>query len=212
MTGFLRQCGSLIRTVAFHAFSFSDTEKWERYDFPSQWEFRLRHISARIPAAAAVFEFGAGPVGLRPYLHPSCTLTSSDLVPRNPGMMTLDLNRRPLPALLGIRTEIAVLAGVLEYVSDVGSVAAWLAKHFVTCIATYETAQSARGLNRMREVIGRTHAGWVNHFSEREFIDLFCNAGFTLLEQTIWGGVDPETVFVFRKADDGIAGRNQDLF
>lgn len=97
MTGLLSQCAKLARTAVFHALRTSDRSKWERYEFSDQWKFRLQRIAEIIPSGSDVFEFGAGPVGLEPFLNPSCRLTSSDIVERKPGMMTIDLNRHPLP-------------------------------------------------------------------------------------------------------------------
>src|ERR1700739_5017678 len=91
----------LARTALLHILHVSDRKKWTRYQFPSEWEMRLKQIAEIVPPGSHVYEFGAGPVGLCPYLDSSCTLVSSDFVEHRPGIKILDLNRRPLPSIEG---------------------------------------------------------------------------------------------------------------
>lgn len=193
------QWAKLARTGLLHALQVSDQKKWKDYQFPTEWEMRLKRIAEILPAGSQVFEFGAGPVGLGEYLDPSCKLTSTDLVEHLPGMKILDLNRRPLPDLGGDRSRIAVFPGVLEYVSDLASLSIWVARHFEMCVASYECAEPQEGIfGRARETVGRTHLGWVNHYTEAELKALFAAAGFQLTGQTTWGTDDPGQIFVFR--------------
>lgn len=92
-----------------------------------------------------------------------------------------------------------MFSGVLEYVSDVRSLIPWIASHFKTCIVTYECAQPRTGiLGRMREKLGRGQLGWVNHFTESEFMALFAAGGFQVTDRATWGDDDPGQIFVFR--------------
>jgi hypothetical protein len=189
---------SLARTVGFHLVARTDLEKWKGYTFPREWAARSKRIVELIPLGSHVFEYGAGPAGLRAYLHPSCTLISSDLVERSAGMMIIDLNRRPLPEPGGMQPRIAVFGGVLEYLSDLPSLMPWLANHFATCIASYECARVRTTLfDGLREIVHRTRVGWLNHYTEAEFKSLFANAGFKLVDRTTWGVDDPGLIFVF---------------
>jgi hypothetical protein len=207
MRGLAANCAKMVRTLTFHAAQQSDHAKWRTYDFPAEWNLRSKRIAELVPHGSRVFEFGAGPVGLKPYLHPSCKLTSSDIVEHGPETKIIDLNRRPLPPLAEAQSQIAVFAGVLEYVSDVPSMVPWVAKHFELCVASYECAQPEPGfLGRIRESLSRTRMGWVNHFTETELKEIFAAVDFQFEEKLTWGTDDPGKIFVFAKRDPrGIA-------
>ncbi len=198
--GQLSRYARLARTTAMHALRLTDRDKWTDYAFPPEWTMRLKRIGQLVPEGSNVFEFGAGPVGLRPYLPPGCRLVSSDAVQHNPELTIIDLNRRPLPDLEDAPNHVAILAGVLEYISDVPSLLSWAGKHFALCIASYECAKSApRVPGRTQELLDRTHMGWVNHYAETELLSLFATAGFDLVQRTSWGAEDdPGYLFVFR--------------
>ncbi len=199
MRDMFAQSAKMVYTLVLHSLKVSDHGKWEKYTFPTEWELRSRRIAEIVPHGSHVFEFGAGPVGLKPYLHPSCELTSSDIVEHRPGMRIIDLNRRPLPSFGNSQPQIAVFAGVLEYVSDVRSMLPWIAKHFQVCVASYECVHPKPGiLGGIRELLDRTRMGWVNHFTEAEFKAIFATVGFQVSEQTTWGTDDPGEIFVFR--------------
>lgn len=200
MKGHLAKSARVVRTLALHALGVSDRARWRNYEFPSEWSLRSKRIAEIVPRDSHVFEFGAGPGGLRQYLHPSCSLTSSDIVKYRPEIRIIDLNRRPLPSLDEAQPQIGVFSGVLEYVSDVPSIMPWIANHFEICIASYECAQPKPGtLGGIRESLGRTRMGWVNHFTEAEFKALFAAVGFQLAEQMTWGVDDPGEIFVFAR-------------
>ena len=200
MKRLLAQSAWVVRTLALDAIHVSDRAKWRAYEFPSEWSLRSKRIAEIVPHDSHVFEFGAGPVGLRQYLHPSCSLTSSDIIKHCPETRIIDLNRRPLPSLDEAQSQVGVFSGVLEYVSDLPSIMPWIASHFEICIASYECAQPRSGiLRRIRESLNRTRIGWVNHFTEPEFKALFAAVGFQLTEQITWGVDDPGQIFVFAR-------------
>ena len=201
-----KRCAQLLRTLVLGALRKTDLNKWEKFQFPKEWTIRSQRIAELVPRESWVFEFGAGDSNLSALLDPSCTLVSSDLIARRPGMVVLDLNRRPLPQLNGVAPRIAVFAGVLEYVSDVPTVLRWVANQFDMCIASYECAALRSDLfGRLREKFGRAHHGWVNHFTESELKALFDEVGFCLVEQTKFGGNDPGQIFVFHAGEKNMA-------
>ena len=178
-----------------------DLARWTdatRYD---DWEERSRLIAQRIRPGAKVIEFGAGNRLLERHLDPSCTYVPSDLVSRGPGTIVFNLNKRPLPDLTSCRFDIAVFAGVLEYVSDLRSFTRWLAKQVPVVIASYEVAHAEGGaLRRLRESVSRLGAGWVNSYSERQLIALFTRAGLPLKEAVVWHSADgDEPIFHFSR-------------
>jgi hypothetical protein len=190
-----------LRALAHKLVRRSDIAKWTEYKFEPEWALRSQRIAEFVPHGSHVFEFGAGASELRTYLHPSCSLISSDIVERTPGMMVLDLNRRPLPPLGGSPPRVAVFGGVLEYLFDVPAVLSWTAQYFERCIASYECAQPRSCFSgRVREVLGRAGYGWINHYTEAELIARFAEAGFQLADQSIWGTDDPGQIFVFQRS------------
>jgi len=196
-----------LRSLAHKMLRRSDIAKWTAYKFEPEWALRSQRIAELVPNGSCVYEFGAGASELRNCLHPSCTLTSSDIVERSPGMMVLDLNQRPLPPISGAQPRVAVFGGVLEYLFDVPSVLSWTAQYFELCIASYECAQRHPDfLGRVREVVGRAGYGWINHYTETELMARFAEAGFKLAEQSIWGTDDPGKIFVFQRV---ASGRNE---
>jgi hypothetical protein len=125
-------------------------------------------------------------------LPKDCAHLATDLVPRGPGSMVIDLNAALLPPLGGQDT--AVLCGVLEYLRDLPAVARWLARQGVGCvIASYNPALSTPGgPARAVEWLRRAQRGWVNAYDEHELLAAFAAAGFELELRRIWHAADGE--------------------
>jgi hypothetical protein len=125
----------------------------------------------------------------------------SDLVSRGPETLVCDLNARPLPDTAAIEADVAVFAGVLEYVVRLDQIPRWLAAYLPACIASYECARTARGdTGRLAEVAERAAIGWLNTYDEQDLLALFADAGFSCENKVIWhtpGGDEP--IFVFRR-------------
>jgi hypothetical protein len=94
-----------------------------------------------------------------------------------------------------------VFAGVIEYIADLHSFVAWLAQQVSTCIASYECAHTRpQSVDRVRETIRRTGAGWVNTFREDEFVEIFRSAAFRAVDARDWHTPNgSERIFVFRR-------------
>jgi hypothetical protein len=183
-----RTFGLAVRTVKCRLFGQTDISRWHDLSrFEEEWEQRTQLIARFIPRSSRVIEFGAGNCRLRRYLHPSSFYIPSDLVTRGDDTLVLDLNRRPLPDLSHLRADVAVFAGVWEYVADLPSFLPWLAGQFPECIASYECAHTSCGtLRRLSETASRFRAGWVNTYSRKELISLFSASGFFLTDSDIW--------------------------
>ena len=126
-----------------------------------------------VPKRTRVIEFGAGTRPLERCLDPSCTYVASDLVERGPDTFVCDLNRRPLPDLSRLRPDVAVFAGVLEYVRDVPSVVAWLSGHVRYCVVSYAVARPAGLVRALAAGARRTYYGYMNSYSEAELVAVF---------------------------------------
>ncbi len=122
--------------------------------------------------------------------------------------IVLDLNSRPLPNLRHLKLDVAVFAGVLEYISDLDSVVRWLSFQVAMCVASYGCAHTRpRTIGRFKETIRRTGAvwpglrngaGWINTFTEDALVQTFSAEGFILTETHVWHvGESSERIFVF---------------
>ena len=132
-------------------------------------------------------------------LPPGCVYIPSDLVGRGPDTLVVDLDERPLPDLAPHHPDVAVFAGVLEYLGHLRDVPTWLAREVTTCIASYECATSrARTVGRVREALRRYRNGWITTYSEDELVALFESAGWRCDERLTWSTPDGhERIFVF---------------
>ena len=168
-------------------FGKADLSRWADASRFREWEERTSLIAGMVPAGTKIIEFGAGSRRLEQLLDPTCVYVPSDLVSRGPGTIVLDLNTRPLPDLTRSGFDVAVLAGVLEYVSNLRSFVPWLSRQAPTVIASYETARSnGRTWGRLGEAVKRAGSGWVNTYSEKELIRLFADAGLSLKSYVDW--------------------------
>jgi|HubBroStandDraft_1064217.scaffolds.fasta_scaffold41061_2 hypothetical protein len=197
-----RRCIRSTATLLRKALHKADKGRWMRADsFCPEWEERARTIARLVPKGARVIEFGAGLRQLQSYLDPSCTYVASDLISRGQDTLVLDLERRPLPELPAERFDVAIFAGVLEYVSDVPRVVSWISKYVTTCLLSYECAPASGGYGRLRQRWYRAELGWVNSHTEEEIKKLFTTNGFVCVLQTLWGAPpDSEPIFMFSRA------------
>jgi hypothetical protein len=197
--------GLMLRTLRCRLLGIPDIARWRNTEAFDDWKDRTLLIAQLVPRGTRVIEFGAGKRNLESHLDSRCTYIPSDLVSRGPNTLVLDLNTRPLPDLRELKLDVAVLAGVIEYISAPRSFVAWLAQQVKTCIASYECARTRpKTLGRVRETVRRTGAGWVSTLTEGELTEIFCSAGFTLTETRDWHTMaGSERIFVFRSS--GIA-------
>ena len=193
--------GVTVRTLRCRLFGTTDISRWRNAEmFPDDWEERTRLIAQLVPKGTRIIEFGAGRRNLESQIDPSCTYIPCDIVSRGENTLILDLNAKPLPDLRHLRPDVAIFAGVIEYISDLKSILTWLSQQVTTCIISYECAktQSWR-LARLMETIRRTGAGWVKTFSEEELVEIFRSGGFAPTERKDWRTLDgDERIFVFR--------------
>jgi Methyltransferase domain len=197
-----RDVGLFLRTLRCRFMGTSDLERWKDLsNHDGSWTERSRIIAGLIEAGSTVIEFGVGHRTIEAYLKPGCRYVPSDLVSRGDDTLVCDLNQRPLPDLRALRLDVAVFAGVLEYIADLPSLLPWLAQSVVSCVASYECARSRpRTMQRLEERFSRVWCGWVNTYDEEELVGLFQAAGFRLRERALWETPDGnEPVFAFER-------------
>jgi hypothetical protein len=172
---------------------------YKRWTDPSKleiwWESRTENIARLVPTGALVIEFGAGRRQLEKYLDPRCSYVASDLTDRGPGTIICDLNQRPLPDLRHVGADAAVFGGVLEYIHDLDSLVAWLSDQVSSCVASYEcVAPAPGGLVALRRKLRRLYYGYMNSYTEEEFVRLFSRRGLVCAEKVTW---DNQEIFRF---------------
>jgi hypothetical protein len=154
--------------------------------FCPEWIERSRIIARLIPKGSRVLEFGAGLSKLPSGLDHSCTYAASDLIGRSKDTWILDLEKRPLPALPDDRFDVAVFAGVLEYLSDVPGVISWISQYVTRCISSYECAPAGGHIcGHLKRMWNRASLGWVNAYTEEELKTIFAHAGFLCDTQSL---------------------------
>jgi len=183
------------KMALFRSIGRSDYARWTDPDnLDSWWEPRTRKLAAMVPKGSRVIEFGAGSRPLERCLDASCTYLASDLVERGPDTFVCDLNQRPLPDLAPLRPDVALFAGVLEYVRDVPEVVAWLAGHVRHCAVSYAVARPAGPVRALTSGARRTYYGYMNAYSETELVAVFARSGFACLRTDSW---NDQRLFLF---------------
>lgn len=188
---FLRAPVRVTKYYLFDRVGQTDYERWSQIEnLRPEWDARTRQIASLVSPGSRVIEFGAGRQSLKDFLPSNCQYQGSDLVARDEHTIVCDLNQA-FPTL-DCKYDYAVFSGVLEYVLDVAQLVRNLKPHAAKVIASYAVRESCPDY-----VARRTH-GWVNHYAEAEFVDLFAQGGYTLIERQVW---DAQIIFVF--ADTG---------
>jgi hypothetical protein len=174
--------------VARRSLGRADYGRWSSQDgLEDWWSARTQQIARLIKPGSRVIEFGAGQRRLEQYLDPTSTYVPSDLVSRGPGTIVFDLNQRPLFDLAAVGADVAVFAGVLEYVRDIDLIVRWLAAAVPMCIASYDCVSQRRSvLRRTRDWLRRTHFGYMSSLSENELRGCFAAAGFQCASCDAW--------------------------
>ncbi len=105
-----------------------------------------------------------------------------------------------MPDLSHLKLDVAVFAGVLEYISELDSVVLWLSYQVAMCIASYGRAHTQTKNDRSIQGNHTSHRrGWINTFTENALVQTFGARGFILTEKHDWHvGDSSERIFVFK--------------
>jgi hypothetical protein len=193
-----------LRTALVWILGRSHRSRWKSAaDFDTEWSERSELIASLIAKDAVVLDVGSGRGTLQSYLGSGCRYVPLDLYQRTPETIVCDLNEPPYPDLGMLGLDVAVLAGVLEYVSKPERLLAWLAGQAGTCIVSYGCARSRPGTaGRFLERLDRLGNGWANAYSRDELIGLFEKAGFRFDREAPWNTeTGTELIFVFHRFD-----------
>lgn len=178
----------------------SDNERWgNEANLEQWWETRTIKLAAFVPKGARVIEFGAGRCRLPLHLDPSCVYFASDLVPRIPGTIVCDLNKRPLPDLAHLQLDATFFAGVMEYIADLPALATWLGTQARLCVVSYDAVKAGRWTPaRVAELSRRKYFGYMSDYEAPEFVQIFEAAGFRLVRSDRW---ETQTLYAFERVD-----------
>jgi hypothetical protein len=186
----------LIKILLFRLVHQSDYKRWTNPDnLETWWDSRSEKLAQLIPRNTRVIEFGAGRRQLEGLLNQDCRYIPSDLVDRGPGTIVFDLNRRPLPDLRYVKADVAVFSGVLEYVRDLQSLVEWLSNQVSFCVVSYAYVHTDRRIVRnVRDHFKRIYYGYMNNYTEKEFLKLFDMYGFLCKARDTW---NEQRIFAF---------------
>jgi hypothetical protein len=190
----------LFEVLALKLLHRSDYRRWvDPRNLETWWDSRTERLAELVPLDSRVIEFGAGRRQLERHLGPRCTHVPADLVDRGPGTIVCDLNRRPFPDLRALRMDVAVFGGVLEYIIAVPALVEWLAQSVRFCVASYARVTSGASLlERAQDRFQRVRHGYMNHFTEEQFVALFQERGFVCRTRRTW---ESQSLFLFEKRD-----------
>jgi hypothetical protein len=159
----------------------TDYQRWSNINKLScGWESRNPVIASMIEPNSKILEFGAGTMTLPKYLPENCTYIPSDIIERVPGMLVCDLNASNIPPLP--KVDVVAFSGVLEYIEDVPRIINHLQNNCSIVVASY----AIRTTKTPKEIKQRRAAGWINDYTDEEFIRIFRDCGFICIKKTTW--------------------------
>jgi hypothetical protein len=210
----VRSLRRVARNAAARLMRRSDYDRWGDSDnLEKWWEARTQKMATLVPKGSRVVEFGAGSCRLKAWLDASCEYIPSDIVQRGPDTVICDLNRSPLPNLAHLNVNVALFAGVLEYLGDLDGVVDWLSRFVESCIVSYDCVPCGLTLpGRLRERFRRQYYGYLSDYTEDQLVAIFRRRGFANAHSDSWTN---QRLFVFTKdrsvakphVDNGNAGQ-----
>jgi len=111
--------------------SWKNTKRWEKIVERTDWQKRSKDIASYIQPNSVVLEFGCYDQSLKTYLPEGCRYIGSDLYARGEDTLVCDLDAEELADFPV--ADVAVFAGVLEYVKNVGKVLDRLTTEQIVC-------------------------------------------------------------------------------
>lgn len=172
-----------------------DRQRWGKpSSYQSDWDDRAKIVAQLISDDIHVLEIGVGIGNLRKLLEQRCTYVGADLEPLDSNTLALDLDNDPLPQE---RYDCIVSLGVFEYLHNPQEAAAKIASVTDHVVVSYCCICD----NFPNAVNMRSKRGWVNHFSEAEFIQMFTLMGLDIVSHIHHNSIDDfnQVIFEFRR-------------
>jgi hypothetical protein len=156
----------------------SDVKRWSNIDsYNEVWNTRTKLIASLIEPNVSIIEFGAGLNPVSKYLPDTNHYTITDFVNKEGFVcMQYDLNANKMVDFGNY--DYAVFSGVLEYILNLPSKIKYISTRCKNIITSYST------INNYPD--GRVERGWVNSYTDDEFIKLFNDANMELVHFELW--------------------------
>jgi hypothetical protein len=153
-----------------------DRDRWGNpSSYRPQWGERSRIAAALVPDGASVLEIGVGAGVFRDLVSARTRYVGADLEPLEGTTIRLDLDRDEIPhQTFGY----AVLLGVFGYLRRPQAAAQKVCRSADRIIVSYCCRRADSTVQEVRE--SRRRRGWLNDFTQAEFIELFTRHGFEL--------------------------------
>jgi hypothetical protein len=174
-------------------------QRWaDPSSYKPEWGERAKLAALLVPDAAAVLEIGVGTGVFRDLVKGRTEYVGADLQPLDTTLITLDLDRDPLPSR---HFDYAVLLGVFDYLDRPQAAAKKLCDAADHVIVSYCCRRTELPLQTILEC--RARRGWVNSFNLAEFSELFCQHGHDLILSTLFNEAEDfeQYLMTFRRSD-----------
>jgi Capsular polysaccharide synthesis protein/Polysaccharide pyruvyl transferase len=182
------------RLLAHAKASAPDRNRWgDPLSYKSGWGERAKLAASLIPDGVHVLEIGVGAGDFKKLIQHRCIYIGADLEPLTSDTFSLDLDRDSLPKG---HYDYIVALGVFEYLHQPREAALKISVATTSIVLSYCCTR-----NPTPNIIdARYKRGWVNHFSESEFTEMFVSLGFQIMSRALFKSTDDfeQIVFEFR--------------
>ncbi len=153
-----------------------DYDRWgDPSSYRPQWAERSRIAAALVPDDASVLEIGVGAGVFRDLVSARTRYVGADLEPLEGMTIRLDLDHDEIPHP---KFDYAVLLGVFGYLHRPQAAAQKICRSADRIIVSYCCRRTDATAQEVRE--SRRRRGWLNDFTQAEFVALFTRHGFEL--------------------------------
>lgn len=157
-----------------------DRERWRNpSSYKPEWGDRAQLASSLVADGTSIFEIGVGDGTFRSLVKRRCRYEGADLAPLDDSVLTLDIERDPLPA----RTyDYIVALGVIEYLYSAPSAIAKMCAAGKNILVSYCCRHPGQlGVYTTQ----RRQRGWFNDYSEAELDAIFLEQGFRPIKREV---------------------------
>jgi hypothetical protein len=176
-----------------------DRQRWGNpISYKANWAERAELAATLIPDGVNLLEIGTGRGDFKRLVRNRCNYRGADLVPIDAQTEALDLDADPLPSGT---FDYIVLLGVFEYLHHPAEAARKIAAAASHVLVSY-CCVSGKMTDAAREE--RLQRGWVTHFGEHGFVDLFARWGCNVGSRTLFHETEyhHQIIFTFMKSAD----------
>ncbi len=177
-----------------------DRRRWgDPASYKRAWDERARIAASLIETNASVLEIGVGLGVFRDLVKGRTAYVGADLQPLDAATLAIDLDRDPLPQQ---PFDCAVLLGVFGYLHQPEGAAKKICDAASRVIVSYCCRRAALPAHAVRE--NRRSHGWLNDFTEAEFVAMFARHGHELASSRLLKAVDEfeEFLMEFRRSPE----------